>query len=161
MPSLESEQISISTVTIKQQNKHLSTSFSVITMVSEVSYSHSSPFHGSADIIAVDRHGLLTNVSLHGGVETPRHYYCFWLCSTSTNALFSYITYKNSVFAVLYVETSILFFSRTNSHLYGSKQPRRRDLSNGTITPHSAHVLVQQSFLKEGAVVETKRYAFA
>ena len=57
MPSLESEQISISTVTIKQQNKHLSTSFSVITMVSEVSYSHSSPFHGSADIIAVDRHG--------------------------------------------------------------------------------------------------------
>ena len=57
MPSLESEQISISAVTIKQQNKHLSTSFSVITMVSEVSYSHYSPFHGSADIIAVDRHG--------------------------------------------------------------------------------------------------------
>ena len=57
MPSLESEQISISTVTIKQQNKHLSKPFSVITMVSEVSYSHYSPFHGSADINAVDRHG--------------------------------------------------------------------------------------------------------
>ena len=57
MPSLESEQISISTVTIKRQIKDLSTSFSVITMVSEVSYSHYSPFHGSADIIAVDRHG--------------------------------------------------------------------------------------------------------
>ena len=57
MPSLESEQISISTVTIKQQNKHLSTTFSVITTVSEVSYSHYSPFHGSADINAVDRHG--------------------------------------------------------------------------------------------------------
>ena len=40
MPSLESEQISISTVTIKRQIKDLSTSFSVITMVSEVSYSH-------------------------------------------------------------------------------------------------------------------------
>ena len=40
MPSLESEQISISTVTIKQQNKHLSKPFSVTTMVSEVSYSH-------------------------------------------------------------------------------------------------------------------------
>ena len=58
MPSLESEQISISTVTIKRQIKDLSTSFSVITiMVSEVSYSHYSPFHGSADINAVDRHG--------------------------------------------------------------------------------------------------------
>ena len=57
MPSLESEQISISTVTIKRQIKDLSTSFSVITMVSEVSYSHYSPFHGSADIIAFDRHG--------------------------------------------------------------------------------------------------------
>ena len=56
MPSLESEQISISTVTIKQQNRHLSKPFSVITMVSEVSC-HYSPFHGSADIIAVDRHG--------------------------------------------------------------------------------------------------------
>ena len=57
MPSLESEQISISTVTIKRQIKDLSTSFSVITMVSEVSYSHYSPFHGSADINAVDCHG--------------------------------------------------------------------------------------------------------
>ena len=57
MPSLESEQISISTVTIKQQNKHLPKPFSAITMVSEVSYSHYSPFHGSADINAVDRHG--------------------------------------------------------------------------------------------------------
>ena len=104
---------------------------------------------------------LLTNVSLHGRVETPPNYYCFRLCRTSTYALFNNITYKNCLVTVLYAETSILFYFTPHSHLDGFKQPRRRDLSNGPIMPHSAHVLVKQSFLNEGAVVEMNRDAFA
>ena len=91
---------------------------------------------------------LLTNVSLHGGVETPRHYYCFWLCNTSTNALFSYITYMNSVFAVLYAETSILFFSRTNSHLLRLKttaqtRPFQRS-NNATLSARARQAILSQ-----------------
>ena len=62
---------------------------------------------------------------------------------------------------ILQAQTHTVLISSPYSPFYGSKQPRRRDLSNGPITPHSAHVLVKPSFLKEGAVVETKRYAFA
>ena len=89
---------------------------------------------------------LLTSVSLHGRVETPPEYYCFRLCNTSTNALFNHITYKNCLSAV-FAETSFVFYAPP-SHLDGLKQPRRRDLSNGPRTPHVAHELVKQSFLK-------------
>ena len=75
--------------------------------------------------------------------------------------IFNYITYNNCLFAVLHAETSYFLFLRINSHLYGSKQPRKRDLSNGPRTPHLAHELVRESFLKEGAVVETNLEPFA
>ena len=52
------------------------------------------------------------------------------------------------------------FFTPPPSHLDGLKQPRRRDLFNGLITPKAAHVLVKQSFLNEGAVLETNGDAF-
>ena len=104
---------------------------------------------------------LLTNVSLHGRVEIPPNYYCFPLCRTVTSVLFNYMTDKNSLFFLLYADTSILFYEHLNSHLDGSKQPRRQFLSNGPITPHSEHVLVKQSFLIEGAVVYANGDAFA
>ena len=52
---------------------------------------------------------LLTNISLHGRVETPPNYYCFRLCRTNTSARFNNIAYKNCLVTVLYAETSILF----------------------------------------------------
>ena len=54
----------------------------------------------------------------------------------------------------------ISYFDAPPSHLYGSKQPLRRDLSNGRRTPHVAHELVKQSFLNEGPVLETNGEAF-
>ena len=52
------------------------------------------------------------------------------------------------------------FFYAPPSHLDGLKQPRRRELFNGPTTPKAAHVLVKQSFLNEGAVLETNGDAF-
>ena len=46
------------------------------------------------------------------------------------------------------------------SYLDGLKQPGRRDLFNRPTTPKAAHVLVKQSFLNEGAVLETNGDAF-
>ena len=96
---------------------------------------------------------LLAKVSLNGRVKTPPKKYCFRVCRTSTSVLINPITDKKRLLVVVYVETSILLFVHPYSHLYGLKQPRKRDLSNGSIMPHSAHQLVNQSFLKEGAVV--------
>ena len=61
---------------------------------------------------------------------------------------------------ILQAQAHAVFISAPHSHLYGSKQPLRRDLSNGPRTPHVARELVKQSFLNEGAVLETNGDAF-
>ena len=61
---------------------------------------------------------------------------------------------------ILQAQAHAVFMSAPHSHLYGSKQPLRRDLSNGPRTPHVAHELVKQYFLNEGDVLETNGDAF-
>ena len=61
---------------------------------------------------------------------------------------------------ILQAQAHAVFISAPHSHLYGSKQPLRRDLSNSPRTPHVAHELVKQSFLNEGAGLETNGNVF-
>ena len=100
----KSEQICGST-SVRQQNKYLFKILSVVTLVCNVSYSHSARTMvapTSMRLTAMVLQKLLTSVSLHGRVETAPKYCCFSLCSPNTNALFNHITYKNCLLDVFF-----------------------------------------------------------
>ena len=103
-------------------------------------------------------------VKRHGLVEVTRKRILTWASEDSSDIVllssvpykhlrtFNDITDKKCLLVVVYVETNVLLFLHPYPHLYGLKQPRKRGLSIDSIMPHSAHELVKQFFLKEGAV---------